>query len=109
MTKYPKHESKMGYEETENMNTVPSWPHPSFRSELLEAIFWPGFSELRESLFLWSTSEVGVKIPFLSEGSPVMKRAFHSPWVGPEQRAATLWKEWAKLPLPLQLAGKAVP
>lgn len=49
---------------------------------------------------------MGVKIPFLSEGSPVMKRAFYSAWVGPEQRAATLWKAWAKSPLPLLLGRK---
>lgn len=30
-----------------------------------------------------------MKSSFLSEGSPVMKRAFHSPWVGSDQRAAT--------------------
>lgn len=49
---------------------------------------------------------MGVKISFLSEGSPVMKRAFHSAWVGPEQRAATLWKARAKSPLPLLLGRK---
>lgn len=49
-----------------------------------------------------------MKRSFLSGGSPVVKRAFHSPWVGSEQRAATkrLEGSWVKLPLPLPQGGE---
>lgn len=68
-TKHPKHESKMGRGGDGNVNTVPLWPRPSLRSTVLETIFCLGFFSTRPCSwgwepFLWSSSEVGVKIPF---------------------------------------------
>lgn len=111
VTKHPKHKSKMGRGGDRNREHSPFVATPFLQicgagSNFLLRFFSARLCSWGWEPFFWSSSEVGVKIPFLSEGSPVMKRAFHSAWVGPEQRAATLWKAWAKSPLPLLLGRK---
>lgn len=113
MNKHPKHESKMRHGRDGNVNTVPLWPRPSFRSMVLEAIFCLGFSALvsvpgAESLFCGAHQKWVWKSPFCRKALPVMKRAFHSPWIGPEKRAAaTLWKAGPNRHFLCCWAGKA--
>lgn len=111
VTKHPKHKSKMGLGGDRNREhslfvATPFLQICGAGSNFLLRFFSARLCSWGWEPFFWSSSEVGVKIPFLSEGSPVMKRAFHSAWVGPEQRAATLWKAWAKSPLLLLLGRK---
>lgn len=67
----------------------PLCPRLFLQSCAARSNFLPRFLGLKKSLSVWGSSEVGMKSSFLSDGSPVMKRAFHSPRVGSEQRAAT--------------------
>lgn len=97
MTKYPKHESKVGESGRRRREQSPfvATPLPAVVCGW-EQFFPPKSLERRTSPFLWGSSEGGVESSFWSEGSPVVKRASHSPWVGSEQRAATVWKQCAK-------------